>query len=558
MSALESARSADDAEDTAARLASVTWDAVVVGTGMGGGTLGHELARLGRRVLFLEKGITDVDPASGAITGSYAEQTFDLARLTDEEHADRLARAGRSSAWYEDSTPGRKPKRFQPISGSGLGGSSALYGMVTERLFREDFTPRGNFADVGDSTVPEAWPVKYEEMVPWYQRAERLYRVRGTADPLRPEDDTDTLLPPGPVTARNAALAEFLSGRGLHPYGLHVACEYRPECATCETFLCARACKNHAGNVCVTPAVQELGATVLDRTTAVRVEATRTRVTGVVARRDGQTHTFRGRVIVVAGGALQTPVLLLNSRSEDWPGGLANDNDLVGRNLMRHFMDVYLFRTPVKKSVPGQTKEVSVNDFYLADGDKYGTLQSMGHIPPYEFLMNYSREGRRLLGPLHGLARRPWRTMMQDRFIVLAAIMEDLPRAENRVLPADGSGPRGPLLQLQYKVSDQDRARHRRFHRRVRSALGRYTGSLLPPVHVSGIDMNTALGHQCGTCRFGDDPRTSVLDPDNRAWGLDNLYVVDASMMPSSGGINPSLTIAANALRVGHAIHDAL
>jgi choline dehydrogenase-like flavoprotein len=161
-------------KSTTEQLATVTWDAIVIGTGMGGGTLGHELARLGRRVLFLEKGNADLDPRPGAIIGDYAEQTFDLARLTDAEHADHLTRAGRSAWWYEDTTPGRKPKLFQPITGSGLGGSSALYGMVTERLFPEDFTPRGNFADVGDSTVPDAWPVKYDEMVPWYQRAAGL------------------------------------------------------------------------------------------------------------------------------------------------------------------------------------------------------------------------------------------------------------------------------------------------------------------------------------------------------------------------------------------------
>ncbi|GAA1289371.1 GMC family oxidoreductase [Pseudonocardia aurantiaca] len=545
-------------KSTAEQLATVTWDAIVIGTGMGGGTLGHELARLGRRVLFLEKGNADLDPPPGAIIGDYAEQTFDLARLTDAEHADHLTRAGRSAWWYEDTTPGRKPKLFQPITGSGLGGSSALYGMVTERLFPEDFTPRANFADVGDSTVPDSWPVKYDEMVPWYQRAERLYRVRGTADPMRPDDDTDALLPPGPVTARNAKLADYLSERGMHPYSLHVACEYRPECKACESYLCAAGCKNHAGNVCVTPAVREMGATLLDRTMAVRLESTRTRVTGVVARRDGQTHTFRGRVVVVAASALLTPVLLLNSRSNDWPNGLANDHDQVGRNLMRHFMDVYVFRSRVKDRARGQTKELSVNDFYLVDGDKFGTLQSMGHVPPYAVLMNHSRGSRRLLGPMRPLARLGWQPVMQDRFIVLAAIMEDLPYADNRILPGRGDGKQGPLLELQYTVSAEDRARHQRFHRRVRSTLGRYTGSLLPPIHLSGIDMNDALGHQCGTCRFGDDPRTSVLNPDNLAWGLDNLYVVDTSMMPSSGGINPSLTIAANALRVGHVIHDSL
>ncbi|GAB2883429.1 GMC oxidoreductase [Streptomyces mayteni] len=539
-------------------LATITWDAVVVGTGMGGGTIGHELARLGRRVLFLEKGLSGLGPTP-PITGGYPEQTFDLAEVTDAEHADHLARGGRNSEWYEDTTPGAAPKPFRPIVGSGLGGSSALYGMVTERFFREDFAPRGNFTDVGDSTVPDSWPIKYDELVPWYQRAERLYRVRGTADPLRPEDDTDSLLPPGPVTAPNAALADHLGARGLHPYGLHVACEYLDACEGCQSFLCASGCKNHAGNICVEPAVRTHGAELLDRTTAVRVEATRTRVTGVVAVRDGVTHTFRGRVVIVAASALRTPVLLLDSASRYWPDGLANDRDLVGRNLMRHFVDVYLFRVGAGTPVRGQLKELSVNDLYQVDGEKFGTFQSMGHVPPYAFLMNSTRRNRRLLGLARPLADRRWKPSLQDRFLTMAAIMEDLPYADNRILPGPGGpGRKGPVLRLRYTVGPADRRRHRLFTRLLRSRLGRYPGSPLPPIHLSGADMNSALGHQCGTCRFGDDPATSVLDPENRAWGLDNLYVVDTSMMPSSGGINPSLTVAANALRVGNLIHDRL
>jgi len=257
------------------------------------------------------------------------EETFDLARISAAEHDDHLARAGRNTEWYRDTTPGARPKPFRPIVGSGMGGSSALYGMVTERFFREDFEPRANFRDVGDSTVPESWPVKYEEMVPWYRKAEQLYRVRGAADPLRPGDDTDSLLRPAPMTASNSEVAAFLTERGMHPYGLHVACEYTDECKACQAYLCAAGCKNHAGNICVEPALRDHGAVVLDRTTVVRLESTRTRITGVVARHSGQTLRFTGKVVVLAASALQTPVILLNSGSKDWPNGLANDNEAL-------------------------------------------------------------------------------------------------------------------------------------------------------------------------------------------------------------------------------------
>lgn len=539
-------------------LEAISWDAVVIGTGMGGGTIGYELARLGRRVLYLEKGRANTLDAR-PIQGSYLEESFDIARLTDAEHADFLARGGRSTDWFEDATPGHRSKIFRPVIGSGTGGSSALYGMVTERFFRQDFTPRGNFTDVGDSTVPAAWPVSYDEMVPWYQKAERLYRVRGTADPLRPEDDVDSLGKPGPLTASNAEVADFLAQRGMHPYGLHVACEYQDECRACEAYLCSMGCKNHAGNICVEPAARDHDATLLDQTTVVRLEATRTRVTEVIARRNGQTLRFRGRTVILAAGALLTPVLLLNSRSVDWPDGLANDHDTVGRNLMRHYMDMYVFRIRSKEPVSGQVKEIGVNDFYQIDRQKFGNLQSMGPVPPFSFFMNADRGARRLFGAMRGLARDRWQTLVRDRTVVLAAIMEDLPYRHNRVLPGPGSiGQDGPTLRFSYTMSEADRRRNRDFSRLVKGSLGRYPDSRISPIHVSAAKMNRALGHQCGTCRFGDDFRTSVLDRNNRAWGLDNLYVVDASMLPSSSGINPSLTLAANALRVAHVVHDAL
>lgn len=541
---------------TTTELQRVPWDVIVIGTGMGGGTLGYELARQGRRVLFLEKGRSSILSAP-AIQGAYPEETFDLAELSDAEHDERLAMAGRNIHWFSDTTPGARPKMFRPLIGSGTGGSSALYGMVTERFFREDFTPRGNFADVGDSTVPECWPVTYDEMVPWYQQAERLYRVRGTADPLRPCDDTESLLKPAPLTGANAEMAEFLTQRGMHPYNLHVACEYDDSCRACQAFLCSAGCKNHAGNICVEPAVRDHGATLLDNTTVMRLDASRTRVNRVVAVRQGESLEFRGQVIVVAAGALMTPVLLLNSASPEWPNGLANDNDVVGRNLMRHYIDVFLFRARSKEPQRGQVKELGVNDFYQLDGHKYGTVQSMGYVPPYEFFMNASRKSRLALGAFRWFFRERWQTLLQDRFIVLAAIMEDLPYARNRVLPGPGSnGDSGPYLQIQYTLGEPDRKRYGRFSRVLKGALGRYHGSRISPLRLPGAKMNSALGHQCGTCRFGDDPRTSVLDPKNRAWGLDNLYVVDTSMMPSSGGINPSLTIAANALRVARTITD--
>ena len=147
-----------------------------------------------------------------------------------------------------------------PFIGSGTGGSSALYGMVCERFFARDFTPRQNFRDPGDSTVPEAWPVTYDQMRPWYAEAEKLFGVRGQPDPLRPEAAEVGLPAAPPFSADNQPLVDYLAGRGLHPYHLPMACDYTDGCTTCQTYLCPQSCKNDAARNGVLPAITEHGA----------------------------------------------------------------------------------------------------------------------------------------------------------------------------------------------------------------------------------------------------------------------------------------------------------
>jgi choline dehydrogenase-like flavoprotein len=132
-------------------------------------------------------------------------------------------------------------------------------------------------------------------------------------------------------------------------------------------------------------------------------------------------------------------------------------------------------------------------------------------------------------------------TRLFRRGVLLAAIMEDLPYPSNRVVP-------GPALGIEYHLHARDYTRLKAFRAHVVRALQPYRYLAL---HQA--EKNAMLAHVCGTCRFGNDPNTSVLDLHNRAHGLENLYVVDSSFFPSSAGTNPALTIAANALRV--AVH---
>jgi choline dehydrogenase-like flavoprotein len=538
-------------ELTAREAEHVTWDVIVVGTGMSGGMLGYRLARAGRRVLFVEKGRSTLPGVPGTIRSAMPELAEPLAARSAAAYYDALARAGRCTDEIEDIS-GRISKRFVPFIGSGTGGSSALYGMVCERFFVGDFTPRQNFRDPGDSTVPEAWPVSYDQMRPWYAEAEKLLGVRGQPDPLRPEA-AEVDLPAAPAfSADNQPLVDYLSGRGLHPYHLPMACDYSAGCSTCQTFLCHQSCKNDAARNCVLPAIVEHGAQLLTECRVVRLEADRRQVRQVVCEHRSGMLTLKGKVVVLAAGALATPVLLLNSRSGDWPRGLANGSDWVGRNLMRHLLDtIEIWPQPGHKTTAAN-KEIGLNDFYFWEGQKYGTVQSFGAIPPMEWLTN--RPGWR--GKALRLMRPAVRQIYERFFnggLVLAAMTEDLPYLDNRVLPSNRPSVDGrQRLRIQYRLHASEIERRKVFLSQLKEVLEPFRNMSVG----SGKD-NANLGHVCGTCRFGTDPKTSVLDAQNRAHEVDNLYVVDTSFFPSSAGLNPSLTVAANALRVAAHVDDA-
>jgi len=537
------------ADELSAREAErAVWDVIVVGTGMGGGMLGYQLARSGRNVLFVEKGRSTLPGTPGTIRSAMPELAEPRAYRSAQTYYDALARAGRTTDEIDDIS-GRRSKRFVPFIGSGTGGSSALYGMVCERFFVRDFTPRENFRTPGDSTVPEAWPLTYEQMAPWYAEAEKLLGVRGQPDPLRPEAVEVNLPAAPPFSADNQPLVDYLAGRGLHPYHLPMACDYTDGCVTCQAHLCARSCKNDAARNGVLPAVTEHGAQLLADCRVVRLEADRTQVRQVICQHRSDTLALKAKVVVLAAGALATPVLLLNSRSGDWPHGLANGSDWVGRNLMRHLMDWIEVWPQRGCKITAENKEIGLNDFYFWEGQKYGTVQSAGamaSLASMEMLTNHpgsAATALRLMSP----AVRP----IYDRFVngglVLCAMLEDLPYLDNRVLPNDRpSVDSRQRLRLQYRLHASEVERRAAFLRQVKEVLKPFRTLTLR----TGKN-NATLGHVCGTCRFGTDPKTSVLDPQNRAHEVDNLYVVDASFFPSSTGLNPSLTVAANALRVG-------
>lgn len=520
------------------------WDVIVIGTGMGGSTAGYELARLGRRVLFVEKGkFLHTEPASHRPPADgYSNEEVRLM-------------TGRWPLPLSGRTSFGEVEFFAPL-GCGTGGSTALYGGQLERFSPADFHPRSNFPDVRDANLPEEWPLPYEELLPYYRRAEAHYDVCGTPDPLSADREV-TLRTPPPLSERDQFLFDSFTRAGLHPYRSHVGYHRIDGCWEC-LDLCLKSCKSDAGSRSLLPALTKHGASILPECEVQELIADRTRVRSVRALWNGREIRITAKIVVLGLGAFMTPVLLLQSASPEWPDGLANSSGAVGRNLMLHTSDFIVVDQSEERSAVGPRKALTLNDFYYDGGRKLGALQSVGLPLLAPFILTYLRYAeekdpvwwrRRVRDSLRNLADDAAQKFR--RASAFSTIVEDLPYAENRVV-ADPHAPNGRRFEYTYARDLHQRNRH------FRKQLARRLGSRHEIRFVTGGRNNINFGHVCGTCRFGDDPKTSVLDKTNRAHELDNLYIVDASWFPSSGGTNPSLTIAANALRVGEIIDRQL
>jgi choline dehydrogenase-like flavoprotein len=497
------------------------WDVIVIGTGMGGGLAARRLAERGLSVLMLERGAA-AHATLGPGEGYWATP---LHSLDDGE-------------------------TYHDVLGSTVGGTSVNYAGSLERPDRHDLE------DMPGRPHPTGgWAAGYESFRPHFEAVERIFHVCGEPDPLSAEP-LSPLAPPPRMSPGDAALMASFQRRGLHPYRAHVGIRYLPGCAECIGRACPTRCKLDARTAGVEPALSTGRAALLDGCEVTALRATDGRVTHVAARRGGAALTIAARCVVLAAGGLASPRLLLESRSEAWPEGLANRSGLVGRNLMFHLSE-RLAVWPERRAPFGKpAKTISMRDFYFRDGMRLGLVQSMGLDATYGNVVAYlndefDRTTPRGMQPLRGALRVPaWaasRLLGSARIFV--GILEDPPVPENRVVHDPD---RPDRLAFRYRVTPELAGRRRVFRDAIRSSIRGQRAFFLntkPEINVA---------HPCGTLRFGEDPRRSVLDPFCRAHGLSNLYVADSSFMPTSNGVNPSLTIAANALRVADRIAATL
>jgi choline dehydrogenase-like flavoprotein len=501
----------------------VQFDIVIIGSGAGGGTIARALSERPVRLLIVERGgFVPQEPENWSPEAVWKQLRY---RTTER--------------WLDN-----RGHEFPPYTHYCVGGNTKFWGSVLYRLRREDFQEVAHV----DGVSP-AWPICYDDLAPYYERAERLYHVHGQhgVDPTEPRRGPYPYPPIGHAPEITAIIAQ-LERQGLHPSPLPLGL-IEPGgsggcilCNTCNSFPCQMQAKSDADVICVRPTMRRANVTLWTNAQAMRLHtnAGGDRVDGVEVRRDDETVRVEAPVVIVSCGAVNSAALLLRSASREHPRGLANSSGLVGRRYMAHLATMMQGFHPLRKNSAVFQKTVAINDFYLRGPDMpypLGQIQSQGRT--------------------HGVMAQVVGDTIVPRIPLWAydwwvghgvdwlAMSEDLPRDENRVtIEHDGR------IRLHYEPNNI--AAHDRLVAETHRILKRL-GFWIVMKHSHKTHNTT---HQCGTLVFGRDPRTSVLDPYCRTHDVDNLFVVDASFFPSSAAVNPGLTIAAQALRVADHISE--
>ncbi len=525
------------------------WDIVIVGTGMGGATLGYQVAKKGLNVLFIEKGIVHLKNKM-TLYDNFAETFLPETNKSYSDLKTIYARSGRWSDYFYVASKNKK-KAFIPFVGAGSGGSSALYGAAMERFCPEDFTPESYADDMADSTLPSQWPISYNKLEPYYKKAEELYRIHGSPDPLK-RQLLFKYFPPEKMCRSSKKLFDLFIAKGLSPYRLPIAYDKVDGCLGCQGFLCEKRCKNDSSKICLVPAIEKYGAKIIDECEVLKLDGNKETINKLVCIKAGKQFSIQAKQIVLSAGAIMSPLILLNSKNDFWPEGIGNRSGWVGKNLMRHHIDLYaLF--PKSEDLPGNRKEIAFNDYYFSDEGKLGTVQSFGALPPSDVLvdemaLDIANTFSKSVSSIFSFFKPLTSTILNHLFsksLILASIKEDLPYAQNRVQLVKKAGMNCLTPELTYHISEYEQKRINKFRKILKNTFKPYRFLLLK--QAENIER---IAHACGTCRFGEDPATSVLSPQNKVHGTLNLFIVDSSFFPSSGGTNPSLTIAANALRI--------
>ncbi|MBB1158123.1 GMC family oxidoreductase [Amycolatopsis dendrobii] len=514
-------------------------DVLIIGAGASGGVAAGALTKAGFDVVCLEQG--DWSDRAGYPA---QRETYEL-EARKQWSASPNIRQNPADYPVDDSH-----SAVAPLMYSGVGGSMILYAGDWPRLLPSDFRVRTL------DGVADDWPLRYADLQPFYERTDAAFGVSGAGgDPAYP-DGAEPPLPPLPIGRIGARMAEAHDKLGWHWWPAAQAVLSAPHRGRrpCVQFgSCMQGCPEGAKastDLTHWPAAVAGGARLLTgaRVARILMSANGLATGAEYVLPDGSWHSVRAGVVIMAANAIGTPRILLNSATPAHPDGLGNSSGLLGRRLMVHpFANVTGYFDEDLESWRGHVgAKITSYQFYETDTDRGFVRGAKWSLAPTGGPLNAAlptRAGEEVWGPAHHehVRRHLGRTISWGIF------GEDLPDEENRVTVgtglADSSGI--PAPRIDYSVSENSR-RLLDFH------IARATESLRAAgardVATESL-MRYSGWHLLGTARMGTDPATSVVDEYGKSHDIPNLYIVDGSVFVTSGGVNPTSTIAALALR---------
>ncbi|MBV8325318.1 GMC family oxidoreductase [Chryseobacterium sp.] len=499
------------------------YDIIIIGTGAGGSAMAYKLADSGKKILILERG--DYVPVEKENWSS--EEVFLKNRYTTTE------------IWLD-----KHGQSFRPGMHYNVGGNTKFYGAALFRLREEDFKEIQHYGGVSP-----AWPIQYEDLKEYYLEAEKLFHVHGKrgSDPTEPFDSEPYPNPPLPHEPRIQEIFDELTGYGLQPFELPVGVNFSPHSTAnapytldrFDGFPDASERKGDAHLCALSKALEYPNVELMThaKVTKLNTDSLGKKITEVIIERNGTSEILTADLVILSAGAVNSAALLLESKNEHFPNGLANHSDQVGRNYMFHqntaLIALYTELNPTKFG-----KTFGINDFYHA---ARGYEFPLGHIQ----MLGKSDENQIKADspvPAPGFTFE----LMAKHAVDFWLTSEDLPDPENRVTVENG--------QIKISYTDNNQKGHELLKAELIKALkasGKFESFLFKGYYFSK-GMNIASpAHQNGTTKMGLDPETSVVDVNCKTHDLENLYIVDGGFFVSSGAVNPALTIIAMALRVG-------
>jgi choline dehydrogenase-like flavoprotein len=509
------------------------YDFIIIGTGAGGGTLLHKLASSGKKILVLER-------------GDFVKRELDnwnSRKVNVEGHYNT------KEVWYD-----KDGKPLHPHTNYNVGGNTKFYGAALFRMRKEDFGELKHY----DGISP-AWAIEYDELEPFYTEAENLYHVHGKRgeDPTEPWSSAEFPFPAVSHEPRIGHLAEDFAAMGCQPFHVPLGIQLKENdvrskcirCATCDGFPCLVGAKADAHICGVEPSLDYPNVTLLTNALVTKLETDESgqHISAVnVTRENGAKERYSAETVVVSAGAINSAALLLRSANAKHPNGLANSSDQVGRNYMGHVNSVMLAVSKCPNPTIFQ-KTLGINDFYFGTED---FPYPMGHISFVGKL-----DGVTLSAGAPAIAPGFTLDLMAKHSLDFWLTTEDLPDPNNRVT-LDSAG----NIVLSYTPNNLES--HQHLQNKLKFLMNNqrkcdmhgsecHQGIFARNLYLTEQIPLAGVAHQNGTIRFGNDPRTSVLNKNCQAHDVHNLYVVDGSFFPSSSAVNPALTIMANALRVG-------